>query len=607
MRSIVYCLTILLSVVLVGCEDLSGVENTNSPDREQVLGTQEDIEGLAGDTFQNYWSATMWCDGSMMLSTVGDSHSANWANWGMNAMSSEPRIAWNNDPGFPRAASNEVPWFESYTGISNAIDVLQNTEESALPKAHAFSNFSMGLMFGHIAARYDQAFDVPPDVDFDAVAAGEEELDIVPYEDVRARAISSLDEAIRIAENNDFIVADDWIYGTTLSSTNLARLARSMKAKFLAMSARTPEERQNLPWGEIKTLIENGMEAQGYTGPFGEQESIPGTPQGFQPFGDDDGSTEFDCQKSFAQSNIWGRADYKTIGPADTTGGFEDWLSSEPVPDRVPYNTGTPDRRIQGEGINTNGKYTVKDPLSPDETFVGFPPARGTNHYSDYLPARFRGIEKGTGSDVTFGGGPLQPVEIETTFQGDDFGGSLNGPFTHTTKAEMDLLKAEAILNGAPGSMSEVADLINNTRVENGELSPAQASDPPGSITDDPDPITSRDVVNEGPTFEEATLYSMMKHEFNIETMLTSSGLAFFTRRGWDYLPEGTPRHYPIPGEELNTLGLQKYTFGGVGGRCAVGNTSNCIGDLQETSASNSRALNSDVSSSTPSPPSVKK
>jgi len=428
-------------------------------------------------------------------------------------------------------------------------------------------------MFGDLAARFDQAFDVSPDVDFDAVVSGESDIPLRSYKEIRGTALERFDSAIRIAQNNDFTIeaSQDWIFGKTVTSQNLIQLSKSMKAKILATSARTPEERRNLPWGDIKTFVENGMEANGYEGPFGET-GYPGSPRGFQPVGDDGGTQEFDCQKTYANSTTWARADYKTIGPADTSGRYEEWLDkpqSQIASERTPFQTETPDARIQGDGALTDGKYMTADPSAADQSYLAFPADRGVNHYSDYIPTRFAG------------------------FGGSSFGGSQSGPMTHTTKAEMDLLKAEAILHslngnasGVSGTKSDVAQLINNTRVQNGELSPARASDPVGSMADAPDPLRPDD-ASDG----DATLWSMLKYEHTIETMQTSAGLNYYTKRGWGDLPEGTPLHMPIPGDELNTLGLQQYTFGGVDGRCSAGNPVDCIQDTGGGSSANSRAL----------------
>jgi hypothetical protein len=110
----------------------------------------------------------------------------------------------------------------------------------------------------------------------------------------------------------------------------------------------------------------------------------------------------------------------------------------------------------------------------------------------------------------------------------------------------MDLLQAEALYRlGLPG----VADLVNRTRVDRGGLTPATDVDP--------------------------HLFDMLAYEKRIETFYTGEGIAFFDRRGWGDpistdefghgLVQGTLFHFPVPGRELERLGLPYYTFGGEG------------------------------------------
>ena len=71
-------------------------------------------------------------------------------------------------------------------------------------------------------------------------------------------------------------------------------------------------------------------------------------------------------------------------------------------------------------------------------------------------------------------------------------------------------------------------------------------------------------------------------YEKRIEGFIQCGGCAFFDRRGFgplaptgpDFhhgLVEGTPLHFPIPGRELERLGLPYYTFGGVGNEMVAG------------------------------------
>jgi hypothetical protein len=531
-RTLTLSLAALLIVTLTGCQDLS-VENENSPDRAQVFATPGDIETLAGGTFGDFWASTQWCGQSMMLSTMADAHSASWGNWGMQDMSSRPRVAWNNNPAYSRAASNEDPWFDGYVAISNASDVLRsvaNTDAAAFESAdvnvarvEAISNFSMGLAYGHIAATYDRAFLVDETTDAEGVATGAVELSLVPYPDVVDFAIARLDRAIQIANNNTFEITaeEDWIFGLDVTNTDLVQIANSYKARYAAITARTPSERESLShvsasWADVVTWIDNGVT------------------EDFAPIGNDNGEVlEWDCQKFYGSDGAtWSRADYRTIGPADESGGYENWLAT-PVENRNPYATETSDRRIAGPDGGDGTQFI-------DEGTSGgpFPVARGTYHYSDRSPSKYLYY----------------------------YDAGANGAMPVLTTEEMNLLRAEALLHqNAAGNAAEVASLIDISRVGNGEL-PTAAGAPVGSISDEPNPLTPGDV----------TLWSMLKYEFNLETMLSAAGLNYFTDRGWGDLVEGTPLHFPIPGAELQTLGAQIYTFGGQDGPCAAGVDDNC-------------------------------
>jgi hypothetical protein len=120
----------------------------------------------------------------------------------------------------------------------------------------------------------------------------------------------------------------------------------------------------------------------------------------------------------------------------------------------------------------------------------------------------------------------------------------------------MRLLKAEALLHlDATGNKSEVVDIINETRVQVGELDAAMVTDPTGSMGDAQNPIRS----------DGATVWSMLKHEKRMESFGTISGLAFYDKRGWGDIIQGTPFQLPIPGAELELLREAIYTTETVG------------------------------------------
>lgn len=517
---LLYGLAVLLLFSVAGCQDLT-VENENNPNRELALAEPGDVENLVANTFTDYWSANQWSARSMPWSTIADEISSSWANWGMRDMSSEPRIAWNNDPAYNRGEMTEDPWFDSYTGISNAIDGILAIEgnEAKFEQAgidpnrlRAFAKFNMGLLHGTLAMRYDQGFIVDETVDLEAVALGQEELNLQPYNEVMEAAIGFLDEAISIAQSNSFTITadEDWIFGLDVTSGDLVRLANSFAARFMANVGRNPQERAAADWNEIIRRADAGIT------------------EDFAPIGDDNGNVrEWDALKFYGQEETtWARADYRTLGPADESGGYQDWMNT-PVAERNVFHLYSSDRRITGpDSLTQDGKYF---------RYVGvpgpWPSARGTYHYASHTHKRFV----------------------------DYLDANANGEMMHMVKAEMDLYKAEGLLRTG-GSAQTAADLINNTRVTNGELEPATAGDAVG------DPVADGGPNDTGIHLASASLWAKLKHEFRIETFATAGALAWAYDRGFNDLVSGTPIHYPVPGRELETLALDNYTFGGVGG-----------------------------------------
>ena len=504
-------------LLLAGCQDLA-VENPNNPDRTVAFAQPGDVANLISGTFQDYWLGIQNCSrGALFYSTIADENSSSWANWGMRDMSSEPRIAWDNSPTYNRRASTQEPWFDAYRGISNANDALQaiaraESEGSAdnnvftregydTSLLKAFAKMNQGLMHGTLALIFDQAFIVDENVDLE-----NDQLDLRPYSEVASEALRMLDEAKAIASANSFTItaADDWIWGLDVDSDRMVRLINSFVARIMVQVSRDPEERAAVNWQEVMSRVNVGIT------------------EDFAPIGDDDGNTEWDCLKFYGQNGTsWSRADYRTIGPADESGGYADWLA-KPLIDRLVFDIVTADRRIVGSADDPTVDGT-------DFQYQGnngpFPAARGTYHYSSHNHKRYQYYNTGNG----------------------------NGAMPHMIVTEMDMYTAEALLRTG-GSTDQVATLINKTRVDRGQLNPASGADSRGSPSDAQSHLDS------------ASLWAKLKHERRIETFQTAAGLAYYDDRGLGDLVTGTPIHFPVPGRELETLGLQNYTFGGVGG-----------------------------------------
>lgn len=491
--------TLLGLLVALGCVDSLDVENLNAPDTQRVLVTADDVQALIAGAFLTYWDATEDWSGPLGLSVIADENSCSWGNEGMMDLSSEPRTAFTNTTSYGSKEHVTTPWYGVYTAISAANDGLRaildpddpieiGTDGADTPRAKAFARFMQGIGYGFLAEMFDQAFIVDETTNLDAIAIGEEELPLSPYTDVMDAAIGYLEACIDICEDpsTDFTTPSTWINEFPLTNEELGRVAHSFIARFTAAVARTPTERAAVDWASVKTHAAAGI--------------LEG--EDFGPEGDGWINWHSDYRYVMYGPVGWMRADYMTIGWADTSDGFQNWLDT-PVAERDEFLLYTADRRVTGCTAcpDSDGTYFDYEGPSP------FRRARGTYHFSYYA------------SNVWY----------DYIMSGE------YGPMPTLTHVEMRLLEAEAEYR--LGNTAAAADIVNETREANGEL-PAL-------------------------TGGEADFFKWLTYEKKIETFGKSSGLAYFDRRGWGDLVTDTPLHFPVPAKELEVGQLAVYTFGG--------------------------------------------
>ena len=327
-----------------------------------------------------------------------------------------------------------------------------------------------------------------------------------PYPEVIAASIEQLDEAARVASTQSFsIPLSSWLY-QDMTSTEVAQLANSFSARILVAAARNRAERDGLDWNEVLRRIDAGVKVD--FAPIGQPDILW-----------DDWKRLLARLRTVGKPSDYGRPSYWLLGPADSTDGFLQWVG-KPVQERTPFQMRTRDRRIQGPGGPSDpGKYFV---YNLNDVFT---PARGTYRFSHYAYTRW-----GTG----------------TSWQ--------TGPLATLTVAEMDLLKAEALIR--LGRAGEAVPLINKTRVANGELPPVTVEGPPNEPGCVPRKLNG----------DCGSLWDALRYERRIETYGINGYLAFTDARGWQTLPVNSLIQLPVPGAELETLQLPNYTFGGPGG-----------------------------------------
>lgn len=500
---------VLMVVMFSSCEDLA-VQNQNDPDRERALSSPDDIETLIQGTYRTFYYAGDSYEPSFAFSVAADEISSSWGNFGMQDFGSEPRIPYNNDPSYTYSAVATIPFSNAYSAISTALEgvalINEGTaigDEARTQRAKAFGQFVVGASHAFVAVAHDQGFVVDKVPEVGSFNTSNPPFEIQPYDAVFQAGLDFMQQAIETAQNGpDFSIPSGWIGSSEYTKAEFIAIIKTYRAHYRAGIPRTPEERRNVDWQAVINDIN-----EGYTEMNGGQTfSIVDTPQ----------ENWFSGLRYYSKAPGWTRVDIRTLGPAHKGDEYENWLNSS-LGGRTPFLINTDDRRITGaDGPKTDGKYMTFTGTAP------FPEARGIYHYSDYTYSR-----------------------NNATYLGYQTGNS-KWMFTAPT---MRLLKAEALLHlNATANKAEVVSIINESRVITGELDPAQLSDPTGSMSD------PQSALND------ASIWSKLKHEKRMESMATACGIAFFDKRGWGDLVEGTPEDLPIPGDELLKLEQPIYT-----------------------------------------------
>ena len=501
-------LTGLVAIAATACADLE-VTNLNDPDRQRAISTPNDVETLISGAYYSFYRVTHRGYPNAAFSTAADAHSSSWGNWGMRDSGWEPRKAFNNDPAYSYNNMAEDPWALSYRALAGVRDGLAAIDggititeggSDVTPRAVAFGKFVQAMSHAALASIFDQAFVVDENTDL-------ANMELVPYTDVWAAALQKFDEAIQIAEANDFLIPETWVGGNTeWTDEDFVQFAKAFRARWRTKIPRTPAERDAVNWNAVLSDLSEGL------------------PFEFGGYYDGAGTSWWD-RKKLHTAGIpgWARMDNRTVGPADVSGNWEHWLSQGPD-GKEPFDITTPDSRItQPMQPQTDGSLLAYYGNSP------FPASRGIYHYGNYIDYRYNFL----------------------------WLGGYIGLYVDFNDAEVDLLRAEALYRtgDVPGAMA----IVNQYRA-NGDLPPFTSEQNP----DGPDMC-----VPQMPDGSCGDLWEALKYEKRIECFHVSFGTEFFDDRGWGDLVEDTWVHLPVPGSELLLLLMDIYTFGGPGDETA--------------------------------------
>lgn len=501
------------------CLDLA-VPNLDAPDRDRALARPGDVEALISGTFRTWWDLQQGNAPGPAMASMADEITGSQANYGFQDQGMEPPRAIVNETAYQWGYWVYNPWLLTNRALASIRDGLQSIDQLGLqfgtngadnPRIEAFAKFMQGLFLGNIALQYDRGFILDETVT-DPLA-----MELKPYPEIMAAAMTKLDEARQIASQNTFTIPGGWIGSASYSSAALVRLTHSYQARFMAEVARSPAERALVDWPTVLQHVQSGVTADfgvNLDGPSGIWRiGNPGSGvKGFMGLGSD--------------------VDLALLGPADQSGAYSAYEATDPAT-KTPFVIDTDDRRIRGaDSLKAPGLYV------------------------HYRPTIIQAAERGLWFGSNYA--PWWYFTLATTNLG--FAPDL-------TVLEMGFLAAEAYIR--TGQPALALPYINQRRVAVGGLPAATV----GGVSGARCVPRSAGLLKKASTRAEGDCGDLLQtliYEKDMETARLYAGSSWYDHRGFGTLRTGRAVQCPIPQVDLDLLGLPTYTFGGVGGKDAA-------------------------------------
>jgi hypothetical protein len=548
----------LVAVALMACVGVSGcdldVENPNAPDVNRALSDPGGLEALLSGGFQTWATTRGDYYSALPLTAMADNYTASWNNAAIRFYTSinecaPIRCGWTNSATADETAGGpavESAWYGYYTVLSGANDVLAAidrgvcfdgnftaddcaTDNTLTSRNKAIAKMLQGMALGGIALLYDQGFIVDETTDLKAILTA-------PFNtatEIRDAALTKFDEAYAEAALHTWTTPTGWMGvggGKSYTRDQIQRLIRTMQAELIAMFPRDDAEVAGTDWARVANLASQGISS--------------GTPFDFEYFIDAANVCGIDCVKTWGNSILTMRVDNRTA--AKLTNHVSPW--PEPGGNPCPLGAGVygVDLRV-GDGTygpedDYNGAATFMETANAGTDFACsgvaiFPAARGQYHQSNLQHIRYQYL----------------------AYEGEGLPGENGeGIDPYYTRWMNDLLWAEGLIRSG-GSAATAATRINQSRNGRGGLPNLTGATAVGSPTN---PAVG-------------TLYHALYYEQDIEFMGQGATPYFNMRRrapscanpctGVEGLINGTPRHMPVPDQELQILLRANYTFGGLG------------------------------------------
>lgn len=519
-------ITLFGALVFTSCADLS-VQNTNEPTKEAVEGSAENQTKLLAGGFYNLTTAIVSSYGTHPDLMSDQSTSTNnvrrfWDH------ADEPRLRLNNTTSYSATAaySGFYGGFNSSIAtanlfINNIVNnglIIRNVDQVDVTDAIlAQAYFLRGWSRGYLGLMYDQAFLI--DENF---VIGEDTPEFADYPAMIDASIADLEQAMTLAASSsavfNFAAMPNPV--NTWDSDEFQDILNTIAARILAGEARTTTEAENTDWQQVLDFAEAGI----------------------------GGPNALSSLSSFFNNNIGSSGEFANY--------YADWsnfvvacgsaLSScsgyIPVDVKV-IHTLNPDYPVEYPADKAQGSTAALDPATSSDprldyflytTNGGFlSSTRNPALYSNYFSLR------------NFANSDWWPAEYSVLFATDN---------------ETKLLIAEAQywLDQTPLA----AVTLNNSAAGTGETT--LGFEYPSEALFGVDATLSGGHTLTGTESDLEIQFALLR-EYAVEVDVTAGvGANWFFMRRHDMLQIGTATQFAVPGGELEILGLENYTFGGV-------------------------------------------
>lgn len=424
----------MLSVA--ACANLD-VTNPNNPDIVRALSSPSDVAKIAKSSVNSWYRISTAVEPYLMFQVTADATTANYGNFGMRFNNLEPRLAYDNNSAGTDANVAVRPWNGNFGALGAANDALRAIATGLVipgtdgtDKARAAGLFAQAGAMTNLALIFDQAFVVTEATDLATVPT------LVPYAVVRDSALKKWDALIALTAGKSWSWdADVLPLSVPPTAANISRIANTMAARTLVLTARTGAENTATNWARVLTYADKGITGAGLTD------------INFGVIGDG-GNVWYSDLNGYGNLDDWNRIDQRLINrmapnvPATYTG-----VNVAPI---------SPDRRVASANLPCATDISgCIEGVTADYVYIPFvlgDPSRGIYMQSNYYHQRWRNVSYAVPDAAQFG----------------EF-------IPYVIAAENDLMIAEALVR-TNGDLGRAATLVNKTRVGRGGLAPVAAN-----------------------------------------------------------------------------------------------------------------------------------